>query len=118
MYIRSVKVKGKRYYRIVESYREHGKVKQRYLTALGSDKTGDEEYRPAVLEDMQRDDIRSVEDHPELKKLALKLAKEEDKKDTLKSIQTIVRRESKLVPQSEIGRANKGTIIWSLKPVL
>ena len=34
MFIRAATVKGKKYYRLVESYRENGKVKQRYIASL------------------------------------------------------------------------------------
>jgi hypothetical protein len=36
MFLRTVKVKGHAYVRLVESYRQNGKVKQRYITTIGS----------------------------------------------------------------------------------
>lgn len=41
MFIRSVKVRGHTYVRLVESYRENGKVKQRYIGTICSQETFD-----------------------------------------------------------------------------
>lgn len=61
MFIRSITVKGKKYYRLVESYRKDGKVKQRCLLALCSERAfrdvygGSGDYMVEVVRDMLLD---------------------------------------------------------------
>jgi hypothetical protein len=61
MFIRTVTVKGHKYYRLVESYRQGGKVKQRYIATICSEETwGANE--PEVFADQVADYIRDMTD--------------------------------------------------------
>jgi hypothetical protein len=61
MFVRAITVKGKKYYRLVESYRQHGKVKQRYITSIGN-----QEALEGWGADMITDILEDLEKHREL----------------------------------------------------
>jgi hypothetical protein len=61
MFIRTVTVKGHKYYRLVESYRKDGKVKQRYIATICSQETWDIN-EPEAFVDQVADYIRDMTD--------------------------------------------------------
>jgi hypothetical protein len=61
MFIRTVKVKGHAYVRLVESYRDNGKIKQRYIGTICSQETYDLN-RPEDFIDMVADFLKDKTD--------------------------------------------------------
>ena len=70
MFARTVTVKGKKYWRIVKSYRDNGKVKQAYVCAMGEGETGRENaqsYLDDISDYIQR--LESVRENPKIMRL-------------------------------------------------
>ena len=74
MFARSITVKGKKYYRIVKSYRVNGKVKQAYVFACGPGEIGKENAELFLADDSDyKSNLLSLKDNPKVKRLVRSL---------------------------------------------
>ena len=74
MFARTITIKGKKYYRIVESYRVNGKVKQAYVCSLGEGETGKENAERFLGDDSgYTAKLDLVKDNPKVKRLVCSL---------------------------------------------